>query len=100
MRPKWADFLFTLAVRFICGAVMGAAASFLVCVPPRHGGRNSLLLWVVGDENHPHRFAYWVGICSLLGGIIGMLTTPRWQTPWYKYERLQFDEEDKKDDVT
>ena len=100
MRAKWADFLFTLAVRFVCGAAMGAVASLLICVPLRHGGRHSLLLWVVGDENHPHRFAYWVGIWSLLGGVIAMITIPPWQTPWYKYQRLQFNEENKKNDGT
>ncbi len=79
---------------------MGALASILICFPGRRSVKHPLLLWLAGDEDHPHRFAYWVCAWSLLGGIIGMITIPPWQTPWYKYERLQFDEENKKDDAT
>lgn len=97
MRAKWADFLFTLAVRFIVGAVLGALASILICAPvgrkySQHMGTNQLLLWVTGDAAHPHRFLYWVLAWSLGGAIIAMFTIPYWQTPWYKRERLKFDQ--------
>jgi hypothetical protein len=92
MRAKWTDFLFTLFVRFVVGVILGILASLLVCVPAGHGGKHALLAWVMGDAGHPHRFWYWILAWSIGGGIIAMLTIPYWQTPWYKYERLKFDE--------
>jgi hypothetical protein len=99
MRAKWADFLFTLAVRFIGGAVLGLLPGFLILCPGRRSGSHPLIVWVAGDEAHPHRFLYWFICWAVAGGIIGMFTTPYWQTPWYKYERLQFDKKDREDDA-
>lgn len=98
-RTKWGDFLFTLVVRLIAGAVLGALASLLVCVPVRRASRHSLLVWVTGDADHPHRFAYWILAWAIGGSIIGVFTIPYWQTPWYQYERLKFDKskEDQKE---
>jgi hypothetical protein len=85
MRSKWPDFLFTLGVRFVCGAVLGVLASILICAPMGHqAARRPLLLWVFGDEAHPHRPLYWISTWSFLGGIIAALTIPKWQTPWYR----------------
>jgi hypothetical protein len=88
MRGKWPDFLFTLGIRFFCGAVLGVLASFLIfliCVPRGHrAARPPLVLWVFNDEAHAHRPYYWFGAWSLLGGIVAAFTIPRWQTPWYK----------------
>ena len=97
MRAKWADFLFTLAVRFIGGALSGMLPGFLILCPNRGSGKHPLLLWVAGDEAHPHRFLYWLLGWAIAGGIIGMLTTPYWQTPWYKRKPLEFVDEDDKD---
>ncbi|HTR41362.1 MAG TPA: hypothetical protein VMH87_07065 [Pseudomonadales bacterium] len=99
MRSKWADFLFTLAVRFIGGGILGTLAGFLICFPGRGAGKNQILIWVTGDENHPHRLVYWILAWAIGGGIIGMFTIPYWQRPWYKYERMTFDKPDKKDDA-
>ena len=85
MRSKWPDFLFEIAVRLACGAVLGAIAGFLICAPIRgYAARHPLLLWVFGDKDHPGRPYYWFGAWSLGGAILAMLTTPRWQTPWYR----------------
>ena len=74
---------------------MGSIASILVCAPARSGGAHPLLLWIFGDEGHPKRPFYWIGGWALAGGIVAILTTPHWQTPWYKYERLHFDDKEK-----
>jgi hypothetical protein len=83
MPNKWPDFLFTAAIRFVSGAVSGVIIGFLVCTPLSGAATRyyPLLVWLFGDQAHPHR---WVLLWSLVGGIIGVLTTPRWQTPWYK----------------
>jgi hypothetical protein len=31
---------------------------------------------------------YWFISWAIGGGVIGIFTTPYWQTPWYKYEGL------------
>jgi hypothetical protein len=95
MRNKWPDFLFSLAVRFLCGAVIGAIASLLICAPlGRASARRPLLLRIFGDAAHPKRPYYWIGAWSLAGGIMAALTIPRWQTPWHKYKRWNPDAED------
>lgn len=87
---KWPDFLFTLAVRFIVGAILGAIVSILLCAPiSRYAGRRPLLMVIFGDEEHPKRPAYWIAGWTLAGAVMAMLTTPRWQTPWYKYEKIK-----------
>ncbi len=89
MRNKWPDFLFTIAIRLICGAVLSALVGLLICAPiNRHAARRPLLLWVFGDKDHPLRPYYWFGAWALGGAIVTVLTTPRWQTPWYRREPL------------
>ncbi len=72
---KWPDFLFTLAVRFLCGVVLGG----LAC---------TLFSWRGILRAFSHDNAYgplvWLGLCGLAGGLVAVLTVPRWQTPWYK----------------
>ena len=84
-QSKWGDFLFAVAVRFVCGAVLGVLASILICAPiSRYAARRPLLLWVFGDEAHPRRPYYWFGAWSLGGALIAVFRIPHWQTPWYK----------------
>lgn len=74
-KSKWPDFLFTIAVRFICGVVLGG----LVCVLFSWKG----ILYSF-SRNHTHGPLVWLGLCGLAGGLVAVFTVPRWQTPWYK----------------
>jgi hypothetical protein len=81
MKPsKWPDFLFTIAVRFICGIVLGSLACFL-------------FFWkgILRSFSHDHtRLPFILMIfCGMIGGLISVFTVPRWQTPWYKGIRGQ-----------
>lgn len=73
----WPDFLFTLAVRFICGVVLGVLACFLFT------GKG--MLWAF-SPNHTHAPLVWLALCTLGGGLFAVFTVPRWQRPWYKRE--------------
>src|SRR6516164_2368383 len=77
-KSKWPDFLFTIAVRFVCGTALGGLASLL-------GGRAILRAF---SRDHTQGPFIWMGLCGLAGGIIAVFTVPRWQTPWYKREAL------------
>ena len=74
---KWPDFLFTIAVRFVCGAVLGGLAC---CLFTWRGILQSF------SRNDTYGPLVWLGLCGLAGGIVGVFTVPRWQTPWYKRE--------------
>ena len=100
MNDKWLNFLFVIVARFMAWAIIGAVASILICAPiGRHEGSHPLLVWVVGDEAHPHRLLYWLGAWSLVGALISVFTTAYWQTPWYKYERLRLKQDKPVDDT-
>ena len=73
-KSKWPDFLFTIAVRFVCGSVFGGLAGFL-------GWRFMLRAF---SHDHTQGPLIWLGLCGLAGGIIAVFTVPRWQAPWYK----------------
>src|SRR5262245_47674770 len=74
-KSKWPDFLFTIAVRFICGMVLGGVAcSFFTW-------KGILRAFSHNDTIGP---LVWLGICGLIGGVVAVFTVPRWQTPWYR----------------
>lgn len=76
MKPNpWPDFLFTVAARFLGGALMGG----LACVVIGHRG----ILRALSHDNLKAPLL-WLAACGLIGGLVGLLTTPHWQTPWYK----------------
>lgn len=75
---KWPDFLFTVAVRLVCGFILGGLACFLIFWSgilrvSAHGRHSSVAMAAV--------------ICGLVGALVAIFTIPRWQTPWYKRER-------------
>ncbi|HLX73019.1 MAG TPA: hypothetical protein VKV04_25620 [Verrucomicrobiae bacterium] len=71
----WPDFLFALAVRFVCGVFMGGLACIVLT------GRG--MLWAF-SRNHTHAPLLWLVLCAVAGGLIAVFTVPRWQKPWYK----------------
>lgn len=74
-KGKWPDFIFTLAVRLFCGVLLGG----LLCVVLSYRG-------ILRSFSHNHMWAagVWLGLWALIGGLVSVLTTPRWQTPWYQ----------------
>jgi hypothetical protein len=82
---KWPDFLFALAVRFICGIVLGCLACFLVSY------RGILRAFAHNDTRGP---LLWLAFCGLAGGIIAAFKVPHWKTPWYKGIRGRNDDDD------
>ena len=81
-KSKWPDFLFTLAVRFVCGLVLGGLVCFLF------GWRGILRAF---SHDNTHWPFIWPGVCGLAGGIVAVFTIPRWQTPWYKWDSEALD---------
>jgi hypothetical protein len=81
-QSKWPDFLFTIAVRFICGFVLGS----LVCL--LFSWRGVLRAF---SHNQIHAPFIWLGLCAVAGGIVAVFTVPRWQTPWYKRDSVALD---------
>jgi hypothetical protein len=76
MKPNpWPDFLFTIAVRFFFGVLVGG----VVCLLFSWRG----VLWAF-SRNHTHWPIVWLALCALAGGFVAIFTIPRWQTPWYK----------------
>ena len=69
----WGDFLLTLVVRFLCGAVLGAIAMFVV--------RFRAVMNVIAQDGFP--FMTLLLWCAG-GGVIAMFTTPRHMLPWTK----------------
>jgi hypothetical protein len=83
MKSRWPDFLFTIAVRSLCGMVVG----LLISVPLIFfGKRKSPLVELI----QAHRYEVligWFALWGLGGAIIGIWTTPHWQRPWFKYKK-------------
>jgi len=79
-KSKWPDFLFTLAVRFVCGVVFGVLACVLFSA-----------LGILRTFAHNHSVAPFVrmGLWGFIGGLMAVFTVPRWQTPWHKSDRIQ-----------
>jgi len=85
MKPnRWPDFLFTVAVRFLCGVVLGGLACVVVTY------RGLLRALSHDDVRGP---LVWLGVCGLAGGVVAVLTTPHWQAPWYRGIQDQDDDE-------
>lgn len=95
MRKRWADYLFAVAVRFICGAVASALLSIVVIFfgGKARGKRTSLLIEWINTENHM-ALALWFGAWAFVGGFLAVRALPAWKTPWYKHERwdAEFDD--------
>ena len=85
MKPnRWSDFLFTVAVRFVGGGVLGGLACLVLTF------RGVLRAFAHDNVRTP---LVWLAVCALGGGVTGMLTTPHWQTPWYKGIRGRNDDD-------
>ena len=86
MKPnRWPDFLFTVAVRFVSGVVLGGLACVVVAY------RGMLHAFSLDDVSGP---LFWLAVCGLGGGLVATLTTPHWQAPWYKGIRGREDNDD------
>jgi uncharacterized membrane protein YedE/YeeE len=83
-KSKWPGFLFTIAVRFFGGILLGC----LICVFISYRG-----ILRAFSRNNPHGALIWLALCGLAGGLIAVFTTPAWQTPWYKGIRHRDDED-------
>lgn len=99
MKGKWSDFLVTLAVRFLLGAIAGLLLSIPVTFfagARGPGRRRSLLVeWVQAEQYQ--WLALWFCAWGLGGGLLAAFTIPKWQTPWYKRQRWTVQDSD--DDV-
>ncbi len=83
-KSKWPDFLFTVAVRFVTGIFLGC----LACIFFDYKGILSAF-----SRNNTRVPLILLAACGVVGGIIAVLTTPRWQTPWYEGIRFRGDGE-------
>ena len=80
-KNQWPDFLFTFAVRLVCGVVFGALACLLL---------TSAGIFRALTHNQNHAVIVWLGIFGSAGGLVAVFTVPRWQTPWYKRDTDEF----------
>jgi hypothetical protein len=82
MNNKWAAFLFALAVRFVCGYVLGCLAS-------------AIFFWKVilrsFSHNNTHAPFILMLICGAIGSVVAMCKIPYWQRPWYKRQSHSLD---------
>jgi drug/metabolite transporter (DMT)-like permease len=74
-KSKWPGFLFTIAVRFLGGLLLGCLACALIVSRAR--------LRAFSHDN-ARRTLLWLALCGLAGGIIAVFTTPNRQRPWHK----------------
>ena len=72
---RWADFLFTVVVRFICGVALGCLALMFF------NWKGVLRAFAHDDTRGP---LVLLVVAGLVGGIVAVVTVPHWQTPWYK----------------
>lgn len=72
MNP-WLDFIITVLVRLLCGAVLGAVAAFIITF------RSTMR-----EISQSHFPIERVLIFALIGGVICTFTTPRDSRPWVK----------------
>jgi hypothetical protein len=79
MKPNsWLDFLFTIVLRLISGAILGTL--FLVFF--RWKG---ILQSFSRDDLHGPLVS--LLLSGAVGGVIDMLTVPYWQLPWYRRKK-------------
>ncbi len=85
-KDRWLDYLFTLAVRFTGGGILGIIVSlpvlFFAGTKTRLRKTSLLVEWLNAGKHM--ELILWFGGCAVVGGLIAVLTTPRWKTPWYK----------------
>jgi hypothetical protein len=88
LKSKWPDFLFTVAVRFVSGAVVGVLVSLPVIffAGSRGRGRQKSLLVELTQAGNHRLIIGWFVVWGVLGGVIAALRTPVWETPWYEPE--------------
>jgi hypothetical protein len=75
VKDEWADFWVTIAMRFVGGIILGALAGVVL-------GHRLILRWLARDGMAS--VGVWLGAWSLAGGVVAVLRTPQWKTPWYK----------------
>jgi len=75
MKSKWMVFLFTMAIRFTAGLVLGGLACLLFT------WRGILRAFTHNDVHGP---LAWLVVGALIGSLVAVFTVPTWQTPWYK----------------
>jgi len=72
-KSKWPGFLFTIAVRFFGGLLLGCLACVLIIY------RGILRAFA---RNNPHGALVWLALCGLAGGLIAVFTTPSSLSDW------------------
>lgn len=72
MNP-WVDFIITVLVRFVCGAILGALGAFILTF---RGAMRE-----VAQSHFPIER---VLVFAAIGGVICTFTTPRDSLPWVK----------------
>ena len=100
MKIKWSDFLFSVAVRFFCGFLLGILLSlaFGLLGRARHvsGRKSKSFILEHLDSGDYQSVILWVLAWGVSCGILCTFSIPRWQTPWYK--GVLKDEKNKRDD--
>jgi hypothetical protein len=81
-QSKWPDFLFTITVRFVFGILLGGLACLFF------SWRGDLRAF---SHDNTHAPLIWLGLWGLVGGIVAVVTVPRWQTPWYRRDSSALD---------
>lgn len=75
MNKRWSDFLFTIAVRTVCGLLIGGLAGLLV-------GWRFVLRRAVHDDMR--WVVLWLLTWAVSGALVAVFRIPHWQAPWYK----------------
>jgi len=88
MKNKWPDFLFSVAVRFFFGCLLGILLSLafgLLGRPHHMSGRKSRSFILDHlDSGDYQSVILWILVWGVSCGILCTFSIPRWQTPWYK----------------
>ena len=87
MNKRWSDFLFTAAVRLVCGLLIGCGAGLLI------GWRIILREEATGNIRF---IVIWLLVWALGGAVVAIFRIPHWQTPWYRGIRDSDDDHDRR----